>query len=460
MSYTILVIEKNSVARLIGRDGCRIKSIQKITSSGIIILDGDTADTQKVKIVGSDDARNLASNLIEEAVGKILKSEVYAGPKPPEKRINKRRQRQRPSSSFDEMNTNVEALEKINSNVEILNTITVKNERINYQIMPSIKKDFYVEHREINAMSVKDVKTFRLAQNIIRVEYIEENSKFQAIPKPIKTFAHAFQSYPEIMNVITKQPFRKPSPVQCQAWPIIMTGYDLIAISPKGTGKTLAYILPALINLLRQPTPRKLRTGPSVAIISPTRKLVFEIEQEINKYIFAGIKVMSIYDDNDVKTEINHLKEKKPEIIIATPSRLKDLISVMAIQFDHVSYLVFDEADCMLSMGFGIQIEIILKAIRHDKQTIFTSASWPIGVLQLANYFNTNLLQIQIDSNDFTTLNAVKQKVIVLKENEKRFWLENFIKKNISKNDEVLIFKRTKTNEFYKKLKNKNINCR
>lgn len=460
MSYTILVIEKNSVARLIGREGCRIKSIQQITSSGIVILDGDTTDTQKVKIVGSDEVRILASNLIREAVGKILKSEVYAGPKPPEKRINKRRQRQRPSSSFDEMSTNVETLEQINSNVEILNTITVKNERINYQIMPSIKKNFYVEHREINAMSIKDVKTFRLAQSIIRVEYIEENAKFRAIPKPIKTFAHAFESYPEIMNVITKQSLRKPSPVQCQAWPIIMTGYDLIAISPKGTGKTLAYILPALINLLRQPTPRNLRTGPSVAILSPTRKLVFEIEQEINKYIIAVIKVMSIYDDIDLKTEINHLKKKKPEIIIATPSKLKDLINVMAIQFDHVSYLVFDEADCMLSMGFGIQIETILKTMRRDKQTIFASTTWPIGVLQLANYFNTNLLQIKIDSYDLTTFNTVKQKVIVLKEKEKRSWLENYIKKNISKNDKVLIFKRTKTNELYKMLKNENINCR
>lgn len=87
-----------------------------------------------------------------------------------------------------------------------------------------------------------------------------------------------------------KQGFTKPSPIQCQAWPVLLKGEDLIGIAQTGTGKTLAFLLPAMIHTEYQEVPRKDRTGPNVLILAPTRELALQIRDEVAKYSFRGMK--------------------------------------------------------------------------------------------------------------------------------------------------------------------------
>lgn len=454
-----LLIDSATVGLVIGRGGSKIKSIQNDSGAVIKILDGDSAATNKIVIIGTEDAQRTASDLIERITGKILQSVKCAAPQPPPRR------RQRPIKARPVQRGVSPPLGQIAFNQDVWDEICRENEemaRKKLESLPPIKKDFYVEHGQVKAMTAEQAQSIRLENNNIMVECAPgENAEcVRHVPKPVTTFQHAFEPYPEIMAVIRKQRFVNPTPIQCQAWPIIMSGHDLIAIAQTGTGKTLAYILPAIIHLLRQPTPRGRRIGPSVLILGPTRELVSQIEEEITKYIFDGISVLSLYGGVSFENQSYRILNDKPDIIVATPGRLKDLIASSSLKIDHVSYLVLDEADRMLDMGFKAQIEIALSPVRPDRQTVLTSATWPVAVREFAKCFTINPLNVTVGSFDLTAVSTIEQKVIVLKEQQKGRWLESFIDK-VSKDEKIIIFMRTKlaVDKLYEKLKKKNINC-
>ena len=106
----------------------------------------------------------------------------------------------------------------------------------------------------------------------------------------MKSFVQAFAHYPELLEAVQSQQFKDPSPIQCQAWPVLLKGHDLIGIAQTGTGKTLAFLLPALIHIEGQPITRSERSGPSVLIMAPTRELAQQIEREVAKFPWKGIK--------------------------------------------------------------------------------------------------------------------------------------------------------------------------
>lgn len=111
------------------------------------------------------------------------------------------------------------------------------------------------------------------------------------IPNPAMTFEQCFADYPDMLSEIKKQGFEKPSPIQAQAWPVLLKGEDLIGIAQTGTGKTLAFLLPAMIHTEFQPVPRGAeRGGPNVLVLAPTRELAQQIEKEVAKYPFRGMK--------------------------------------------------------------------------------------------------------------------------------------------------------------------------
>jgi len=459
---TLLVIESAMAGLVIGRGGAMIKSIQQDSGAVVKLSNGDTADTRNVKIIGSEDAQRLASEMIEKIVGKLLRSETISTPPPPPNRKPRSGGAGRPR--FVKRAASPE--EKINISDDVWEEIVRENREREHELLkslPPIIKDIYVEHSQVKAMSDEEVQSFRTAQNNITVQYVDGADCIRTIPKPIKTFEHAFSSYPDIMKVIRKQKFITPSPIQCQAWPIIISGHDLIAIAQTGTGKTLAYILPALIHLLQQPTPRNKRIGPSVLILGPTRELVLQIHDEITKYLYNNIKVVCVYGGGvSAQTHQQLIQTEKPDIIVATPGRLNDLVGIQAVKLEHVSYMVLDEADRMLDMGFKNQIELSLRHIRPDKQTILTSATWPTAVKNLANYFAKNPLHITVGSLDLSTVDTVTQKIIILKEHQKEAWLDDFISNDLSKNDKVIIFMRKKTSvdKMYENFIRKNIECR
>lgn len=156
---------------------------------------------------------------------------------------------------------------------------------------PSLVKNFYVENEQVRLLTEDQVAQFREENNNIVVNRcFGEISESDPIPNPVLCFDHCFHEYPDLMGEIAKVGFKKPSPIQSQAWPVLMKGEDLIGIAQTGTGKTLAFLLPGMIHTELQPTPRGTRGGPNVLVMAPTRELALQIEKEVGKYHFRGMK--------------------------------------------------------------------------------------------------------------------------------------------------------------------------
>ena len=181
--------------------------------------------------------------------------------------------------------------------------------------------------------------------------------------KPVSTFEEAFHNFPDILSTIRKQGFSFPSPIQSQAWPYLLSGKDMIGIAQTGTGKTLAFLMPCFIHIDNQKLPRGQRGGPNVLVLAPTRELAQQISMEVKKYEYKGIRSVCVYGGGSIKDQTKVITNGV-EIIIATPGRFNDLVSRGLICLDSITYLVLDEADRMLDMGFEPQIRKTLLDIR------------------------------------------------------------------------------------------------
>ncbi|KAK2574488.1 putative ATP-dependent RNA helicase DDX43 [Acropora cervicornis] len=270
------------------------------------------------------------------------------------------------------------------------------------------------------------------------VENYGETVQDRAIPNPIRTFDEAYANFPEIMDEICKAGFERPSPIQCQSWPIVMSGMDLIGIAQTGTGKTLAFLLPAFLHIDGQDTPRNQRGGPTVLVLSPTRELALQIEAEVKKFHYRGIKSVCVYGGGSRKDQIQ-VVQKGVEIVIATPGRLNDLLMNEIMD-------VLDEADRMLDMGFEPEIKKILLDIRPDRQTIMTSATWPKGVQRMADQYMKNPVRVFVGSLDLNACHNVTQYVEVLDPADKKQRTLEFIA-GMREDDKVLIFVGKKVKE-------------
>ncbi|PIK35535.1 putative ATP-dependent RNA helicase DDX43 [Apostichopus japonicus] len=309
--------------------------------------------------------------------------------------------------------------DRTNIDWDALNKAAKERELARWADAVPIIKDFYHETPQIAAMTPEEIEDAREKLGVIVKDQIEEGSSTRKIPNPIQTFEDAFQDYPDILREMKKQKFEKPSPIQCQGWPVALKGYDLIGIAQTGSGKTLAFLLPGLIHIDLQPTPRARRGGPNVLVLSPTRELALQIESEVRKYSYKGIKCVCVYGGGDRRKQID-VVTKGVEIIIATPGRLNDLIQNQFVNVESVTMLVLDEADRMLDMGFEPQILKILLDVRPDRQTIMTSATWPPGVRRLSQKYMKDPIFVNVGSLDLSACHSVTQLVDFVEEEEKK----------------------------------------
>jgi ATP-dependent RNA helicase RhlE len=193
---------------------------------------------------------------------------------------------------------------------------------------------------------------------------------------------HDFKFDEKLLDGLDAMGFRKPTPIQEQAIPIILENHDVIACAQTGTGKTAAYILPVLNKILHAET-RHLNT----LVIAPTRELAQQIDQQIEGFgYFLGISSMSIYGGGDGATWDQQRKalEEGADVIIATPGRLIALLAAGTIKFDHLQHLILDEADRMLDMGFFDDIVKIINYLPKERQTLLFSATMPPKIRNLA----------------------------------------------------------------------------
>jgi ATP-dependent RNA helicase DDX43 len=222
--------------------------------------------------------------------------------------------------------------------------------------------------------------------------------------------------------------------------PILLKGLDYVGIVQTGTGKTLAFLLPALIHIDGQTTPRSERLGPNVLVLSPARELALQIEKEVKKINYKGITSVCIYGGGDRKEQIS-VCTRGVEIIIGTPGRLYDLMKAGAMNVTSVTYLVMNEADRMQDLGFEPQILKILLDIRPDRQTVMTSATWPSGVRRLATKYLKEPIQLYVDTLDLRAAKSVEQHIVILKaEDDKTTMLMDYIENKMEPEDKLIVF--------------------
>lgn len=297
--------------------------------------------------------------------------------------------------------------------------------------LPPFEKNFYKEHEEVASRSDEDIRAFRKEHNMTVYG--------QDIPKPVTTFEEAsFPNY--VLKEITSMGFPSPTAIQCQGWPMALSGRDVIGIAATGSGKTLSYCLPAIVHINAQPLLSP-GDGPIVLVLAPTRELAVQIQQECNKFGRSSrIRNTCVYGGVPRGQQIRDLA-RGVEICIATPGRLIDMLESGKTNLRRVTYLVLDEADRMLDMGFEPQIRKIVDQIRPDRQTLMWSATWPKEVQRLANDYLKDYIQVTIGSLELSASHNIKQIVEVVSEYEKRDRLLAHLETAMEdKKSKVLIF--------------------
>lgn len=305
----------------------------------------------------------------------------------------------------------------------------------NLDELPKFEKNFYQQHPDVGRRSMQEVEMYRRTKTI--------TVKGRECPNPITKFLEAsFPSY--VMDVINKLSWTEPTPIQAQGWPLALSGKDMVGIAQTGSGKTLAYLLPAIVHINHQPFLER-GDGPICLVLAPTRELAQQVQQVAAEYGRASrLKSTCIYGGAPKGPQIRDL-ERGVEICIATPGRLIDFLESGKTNLRRCTYLVLDEADRMLDMGFEPQIRKIVDQIRPDRQTLMWSATWPKEVRQLAEDFLKEYVQINVGALQLSANHNILQIVDVCNDGEKENKLIRLMEEIMSeKENKTIIFVETK----------------
>lgn len=255
---------------------------------------------------------------------------------------------------------------------------------------------------------------------------------------------------PELVSGLNDIRFDEPTPIQAQAIPPLLEGKDLIGVAQTGTGKTGAFVIPLIHQILKSK-----REGIKAVILSPTR----ELAQQIDEQIFAigyhtGITSATVIGGSDFSTQAKAIKAGV-DIIVATPGRFMDQKKVIDIDLSSVEFFVLDEADRMLDMGFLPDMKKIIRWIPEGRQTLLFSATMPKEIESLASGIMNNPVKIEIERSK--PAESVEQRAYELRSNQKIPIVKQIFDK--IKWDSCIIFTSTKkgTDELQRLLKKKGI---
>ncbi|PWF65283.1 RNA helicase [Shewanella sp. BC20] len=250
----------------------------------------------------------------------------------------------------------------------------------------------------------------------------------------------SFSFCPEILRAISDCGYQKMTPIQQQAIPAIRRGQDVLASAQTGTGKTAAFALPILQKMAENPS-ETLKSNARVLILTPTRELAAQVADNVEAYSnYLNFSVLTIYGGVKVETQAQKLK-RGADIIVATPGRLLEHLTACNLSLSSIDFLVLDEADRMLDMGFNADIQKILQAVNKKRQNLLFSATFSSAVKKLANDMMVKPQVISADKQN-TTADTVSQVVYPVEQRRKRELLSELIgKKNWQ---QVLVFTATR----------------
>lgn len=243
-----------------------------------------------------------------------------------------------------------------------------------------------------------------------------------------------------IQKALQQEGYTIPTPIQAEAIPYVLDGYDLLGCAQTGTGKTAAFSIPIIQNLYNERQNGKVR-GIKALILTPTRELAIQIGESFTAYgKYAGVKHTVIFGGVGQKPQTDALKQGM-DVLIATPGRLLDLINQGFISLKYLDYFVLDEADRMLDMGFIHDIKRILPLLPKKRQSLFFSATMPPEIERLAGTILNDPQKVEVTPAS-STVEKIDQSVYFVEKAEKVSLLTHLLKD--SSLESVLVFTRTK----------------
>ena len=255
----------------------------------------------------------------------------------------------------------------------------------------------------------------------------------------IASFAELALS-PRLQQTLCELGYAAPTPIQASAIPVILAGRDLLAGAQTGTGKTAAFVLPLLEQLMQQPqgeSPRPIRA----LVLVPTRELAVQVHESVTRYA-KGTDLTSalVYGGVSIAAQVEALKNGV-DLLIATPGRLLDHLRQGALRLGSLSHLVFDEADRMLDMGFMDEIKEVLRQVPDDRQTLLFSATCDDNLFALSKVLLRDPALIEVAPRN-TTAAEVEQRVYAVDGDRKLALVEHMLK--VKGWAPALIFSRTR----------------
>ena len=311
---------------------------------------------------------------------------------------------------------------------------TVNHAKMNYQ---PFRKSFYHEPSELREMTEEDVADLRLELDGIKIRGVDA-------PKPVQKWSQCGLGT-QTLDVIQKLGYEKPTSIQTQAIPSIMSGRDVIGVAKTGSGKTIAFLLP-MFRHIKDQRPIDTLDGPVGLVMTPTRELATQIHKECKPFLKAlSLRAVCAYGGAPIKDQIADLK-RGAEIIVCTPGRMIDLLAANSgrvTNLRRVTYVVLDEADRMFDMGFEPQVMKILANIRPDKQTVLFSATFPRQMESLARKTLVKPVEIVVGGRSVVAPEITQ--IVEVRAEETKFirlleLLGNMYQEEKNEDDRALIF--------------------
>jgi ATP-dependent RNA helicase RhlE len=234
---------------------------------------------------------------------------------------------------------------------------------------------------------------------------------------------------PPLVRAVAQESYLEPTPIQARAIPELLAGRDLLGCAQTGTGKTAAFLLPMLQHLSRRPSEgvASSRGRIRALVLTPTRELAAQIDERASAYgRYVGVKHTVIFGGVGQRPQERALA-RRPELVVATPGRLLDLMAQGLVRLDGVEIFVLDEADRMLDMGFIHDVRRIIAALPARRQTLLFSATLPDDIGALARNILRNPLRVSV-TPAATTVEAIEQSIHFVARADKRELLDQVLR--------------------------------
>lgn len=237
----------------------------------------------------------------------------------------------------------------------------------------------------------------------------------------------------KLAHALTRIKFTTPTPIQAQAIPLALEGKDILGSAQTGTGKTGAFGIPLIAGLMNNPEAMAL-------IMTPTRELAGQVVAALTPMIpVADIKTALLIGGESMPRQLRQL-DRHPRLIVGTPGRINDHLERGSLKLNNVRFLVLDETDRMLDMGFGIQIERILKHVPDERQTLLFSATMPDNISKLSSKYMRDPIRIAVGSTT-TPMEKIKQETLHVTDAEK---YGKLIEQLETRKGSIIVFAKTK----------------